>query len=136
MSDPLSVLVVEDSDADLDAIVRVLRRSHPHLTVDRLSDGDAVVAWLTNACPLPRLVLLDLTLVGRDGRDVLKDIRRQPALTKLPVVVLTSSTDPRDVDDCYAAGASGYLFKSVDFSLLQATLTAGVEYWLAEPPTP
>lgn len=135
MNDSPSVLVVEDSDADMEAIARVLRRSHPHVRVDRLADGDQVVPWLMNTGPLPRLVLLDLNLVGHDGRDVLREIRRTSVLAELPVVVLTSSTNPRDVDECYAAGATGYLFKSVDFSLLQSTLAAGIEYWLRQPLT-
>ena len=133
MSDPASVLVVEDTDADMEAIVRVLRRSHPHVRVDRLADGGEVAPWLLQAVPLPRVVLLDLNLVGKDGRDVLREIRREATLAELPVVVLTSSTNPRDVDECYAAGATGYLFKSVDFALLQSTLTAGIEYWLKQP---
>ncbi|SDT78357.1 response regulator [Actinoplanes derwentensis] len=133
MSDFPSVLVVEDSDVDMEAIVRVLRRSHPHVHVDRLADGGEAVSWLLKAARLPRVVLLDLNLVGKDGRDVLRGIRREAALAELPVVVLTSSTNPRDVEECYAAGATGYLFKSVDFALLQSTLTAGIEYWLRQP---
>jgi len=133
MNDSPSVLVVEDSDVDMEAIVRVLQRSHPSVNVVQLTDGDEVVPWLLHAAPLPRLVLLDLNLVGRDGRAVLNDIRREAVLGELPVVVLTSSTDSRDVEECYAAGATGYLFKSVDFSLLHSTLTAGIEYWLRAP---
>jgi CheY-like chemotaxis protein len=130
-----SVLIVEDSDEDMEAIKRALSRSFPEITVHRLPDGDGAIAWLTHAASdLPSLVLLDLNLLTGDGREVLAAIREQPALQELPVVVLTSSTNPRDVNECYSAGASSYLFKSVDFSLLQTTLTAGLEYWLNAPP--
>jgi CheY-like chemotaxis protein len=131
-----SVLIVEDSDEDMEAINRALSRSFPEIMVHRLPDGDGVIAWLTqHAAPeLPSLVLLDLNLLTGDGREVLAAIRQERALQELPVVVLTSSTNPRDVNECYSAGASSYLFKSVDFSLLQTTLSAGLEYWLNAPP--
>lgn len=134
MPESSSVLVVEDNVFDLEAITRILRRSHPYLRVHPLADGGEGVRWLMSAARLPRLLLLDLNLGGKDGRDVLRDIRRESALERLPVVVLTSSTNPRDVEECYAAGATGYLFKSADFSLLQSTLTAGIEYWLRNAP--
>ena len=130
-----SVLIVEDSDEDMEAIKRALSRSFPEIMVHRLPDGDGVIAWLLHAASdLPSLVLLDLNLLTGDGREVLAAIREEPALQDLPIVVLTSSTNPRDVNECYSAGASSYLFKSVDFSLLQTTLTAGLEYWLNAPP--
>jgi CheY-like chemotaxis protein len=129
------VLIVEDSDEDMEAIKRALSRSFPEIMVHRLPDGDGVIGWLTQAASdLPALVLLDLNLLTGDGREVLAAIREKPALQDLPVVVLTSSTNPRDVNECYSAGASSYLFKSVDFSLLQTTLAAGLEYWLNAPP--
>ncbi|GAA2710088.1 response regulator [Actinoplanes palleronii] len=133
MTERRSVLVVEDNEIDLEVIVRALRRWEPDLRVDALADGDEVVPWLLRAVRLPRLMLLDLGLVGRNGRAVLRDIRREPVLAELAVVVLTSSTDPRDVDECYAAGANGYLVKSIDIALLQSTLIAGVTYWMRHP---
>jgi len=125
-------LLVEDNDDDVTAITRALSQSYPALVVHRLVDGVDVVPWLAQAAALPRLVLLDLSLVEFDGYAVLAAIRADPALTELPVVVLTSSTNPSDVDRCYAAGATGYLFKSVDFALLRSTLTAALQYWLRE----
>jgi CheY-like chemotaxis protein len=119
----------------MEAIKRALSRSFPEIMVHRLPGGDGVIGWLTQAASdLPALVLLDLNLLTGDGREVLAAIREKPALQDLPVVVLTSSTNPRDVNECYSAGASSYLFKSVDFSLLQTTLAAGLEYWLNAPP--
>lgn len=115
--------------------MRAVSRSFPDIALHRLPDGDKALAWLRHAASaLPDLVLLDLNLLAGDGREVLSAIREEPALRELPVVVLTSSTNPRDVDDCYSAGASSYLFKSVDFALLQTTLAAGLEYWLNAPP--
>lgn len=128
------MLIVEDSDEDTEAIKRALSRSFPDIAVYRLPDGEQVLPWLASAADLPALVLLDLNLLAGDGRQVLSAIRERPALRELPVVILTSSTNQRDVDDCYSAGASSYLFKSVDFALLQTTLAAGLQYWLDAPP--
>ena len=130
MNEPLSLLLVEDSDLDVEAIARVITRSHPEVSMHRLSDGAQVVPWLLKAEPSPRVVLLDLNLIGTSGLEVLRAIREQQGLADLPVVVLTSSTNPRDVQQCYEAGATGYLFKSADFALLRSTLTAGLRYWL------
>jgi CheY-like chemotaxis protein len=128
------VLIVEDSAEDAETVRRALRRSHPQVELEHITDGSEVVGRLTTATlPRPRLVLLDLNLVGFGGLGVLKAVRAEPSLGELPVVVLTSSTSPNDVDRCYAAGASSYLVKSIDFQLMRATVSNAVDYWLAEP---
>jgi two-component system, response regulator len=64
--------------------------------------------------PRPGVILLDLNLPGTDGREVLSEIKGDPGLKQIPVVVLTTSKDERDVDACYRAGASSYIQKPVD----------------------
>lgn len=80
---------------------------------------------------LPALVLLDLNLPKLDGREVLQAIRAQPHTRALPVVVLTTSSEPFDIDDCYALGANSYIRKPVDFTqFVEAMKHVGL-YWLA-----
>jgi CheY-like chemotaxis protein len=125
------VVLVEDSERDVGAVRRALARSHPLLRVEHIADGALVPArLLATDRQRPGMVLLDLDLAGTDGRSVLAAIRARPELADLPVVVLTTSTSPRDVEQCYSAGANSYLFKPVNFELLQNVLSGAVEYWL------
>jgi CheY-like chemotaxis protein len=127
------VLLVEDSAEDVEAIRRALGRSHPLLRVEHVADGSRVLdRLLATDLPRPGLVLLDLNLAGTRGRSVLSGIRGRAELADLPVVVLTTSTSPRDVEQCYAAGANSYLFKPVSFELFQNVLNGAVEYWLRQ----
>lgn len=131
------IIVVEDSDADFDGLVRVLRRFRPHLLIERCRDGEEALHRISSAdaSNLPALVLLDLNLPGTDGRRVLERLRADPGLAGVPIVVLTTSSNPRDVEQCYVAGANGYLFKPVDFALFEVTIRGAVDYWLAGPDT-
>lgn len=126
------ILFVEDSPHDVEAVRRALRRTHPDVELEHLSAGGGVLTRLCDpALPRPRLVLLDLNLVGLSGLDVLRAVRAEAALADLPVVVLTSSTNPSDVDACYASGASSYLVKSINFTLMRAAIASAVDYWLS-----
>ncbi|WP_433206271.1 response regulator [Dactylosporangium sp. CS-047395] len=125
------VLFVEDSVQDVEAVRRALRRTHPAVHLEHLPSGEGVVARLTaGGLTRPRLLLLDLNLAGLSGIDVLRAVRAESSLDDLPVVVLTSSTNPRDVDACYAAGASSYLVKSVNFTLMRGAIANAVDYWI------
>ena len=97
------------------AIFEVLRREGAH------GDPSAL---------LPVLVLLDLNLPRLDGRELLAAIRTDPACPLVPLVVLTTSSNPRDVTTCYRAGASGYLVKLVDLPKFATMIRQCVEYWL------
>jgi CheY-like chemotaxis protein len=126
------ILFVEDSAHDVEAVRRALRRTHPDVELEHLPTGDGVLARLVApTLPHPRLVLLDLNLVGLSGLDVLRAVRAEPGLADLPIVVLTSSTNPSDVEACYASGASSYLVKSVNFTLMRTAIASTVDYWLS-----
>ncbi len=100
---------------------RALAQCYPDLGVRRMIDGAEVVPWLKgHARSLPRVVLLDLGLPGVHGRQVVRDIRAEAVLSELPIVVLTGSTDRAEVEACYEAGVSGYLYKSINFALFAA----------------
>lgn len=124
------VLVVEDSAEDREAIQRALTRSHPELELEFARDGDAAIARLTDAGrDRPGLLLLDLNLPGRDGYQVLADLRANADLAALKIIVFTSSTTSADIERCYALGADSYVYKPVNFHLFRTVLQGAVDYW-------
>jgi len=134
-ADRTDILVVEDSDVDFMALERTLHRFRPDLVIERALDGDVVVERFsaTSVSALPRLVMLDLNLPTTDGRKVLRHLRGLSALADVPIVVLTTSSSPLDVEQCYADGANSYLFKPVNYALFEATIRGAVDYWLTAP---
>jgi CheY-like chemotaxis protein len=77
----------------------------------------------------PGLILLDLNMPGVDGRQVLERLKASPTLRPIPVIILTTSSDTRDIEQCYALGASTFIQKPVDFDGLAAAVRAMRDYW-------
>ncbi|GAA2471998.1 response regulator [Winogradskya humida] len=124
------VLVVEDSDEDVEAIGRAIGRSHPQVRLEFLRSGAEVMPRLTAAgATLPGMVLLDLNMPGEGGLDVIKRVRAEPAVSALTLVVFTSSEDQAEADACYAAGADSYIFKPINFALFRTVLHQTLDYW-------
>ncbi|WP_305788996.1 response regulator [Symbioplanes lichenis] len=135
MSDYL-VLVVEDSDEDVEAIARAIGRSHPQVRVEFLRAGTEVLPRLTApGAELPRLVLLDLNMPGEGGLEVIRRVRAEPALAGLTLVVFTSSEDQAEADACFAAGADSYIYKPINFALFRTVLRQTLDYWGKVAPT-
>ena len=133
-----TILLFEDEPGDVLLIRRACRRADLASPLQVVGDGEAAVAYLAGQdayadrqqYPLPALVLLDLKLPRKSGLEVLAWLRAQPALKRLPVVVLTSSRERGDVDHAYELGANSYLVKPVGFdTLLEMIQTLGL-YWL------
>jgi two-component system response regulator len=125
------ILLVEDNDDDIE-LTRVALEQHSlmnQIVVAR--DGVEAIALLGDtSCPLPAVVLLDLKLPRLDGIEVLRHIRANPRTRSLPVVVLTSSKEEKDLVASYEFGANSYVRKPVDFhEFIGAAQQLGV-YWL------
>jgi CheY-like chemotaxis protein len=130
-----AILIVEDSAEDYEATVRALRRANAQVGLVRCVDGDDALDWLYARAPygdrqLPLLIMLDLNLPGTDGREVLATIKTDRQLAHIPVVILTTSSNPRDVTDCYHSGANSYIIKPVNLHLFYETIACLVRYWL------
>ena len=124
------VLVVEDTDEDVEAIGRAIGRSHPELELEFLRSGAAVLPRLRAAGErLPRLMLLDLSMPGEGGVDVIRRVRADAALDGLTIVVFTSSDNQDEADACYAAGADSYIYKPINFALFRTVLRQTLDYW-------
>jgi two-component system, response regulator len=132
-----AILLVEDNASDEELALRALRRSNVGGTVTVVRDGAAALDYLfgrgihadRDPDDLPRVVLLDLNLPKIGGLDVLRAIRGDERTRLVPVVILTSSNEDRDITGCYAAGANSYIVKAIDFILFAESVKQLGEYW-------
>jgi CheY-like chemotaxis protein len=116
------LLVIEDSNEDFEAFQRFLRQSLAFLYhTDRYTDPESA--------PRPGLILLDLNLPGTDGREVLRQIKQDDALKSVPVVIFTTSNNPKDIEACYRQGVNGYMIKPMDFKLLKRSIQTLLDFW-------
>jgi two-component system response regulator len=132
----IEVLLVEDSDEDAELTLRALKKRRLANLVHRVSDGEEALEFLFGSgryadrgTSPPRVVLLDLKLPKVGGLEVLKAIRADERTARTPVVVLTSSAEDRDLNDCYRLGVNSYIVKPVEFdAFFQAVEQLGL-YW-------
>jgi len=127
---PVMLVVVEDSDEDFDTVVEAVKRSGVTADVRRATSGEAGLAVIRElATDRPVLVLMDLNTPGTDGREALAAIKTDPALKSIPVVVFSTSANPKDVEICYAAGANAYHVKPVRYPDHLQLVIDLVSYW-------
>ena len=132
------ILLVEDSDDDADLTVRALRRNNVVNEVVRATDGVDALDYLAatgrfegrDRSDVPELILLDLKLPRLSGLEVLERLRGDDLHARVPVVVLTSSIEERDLDKAYALGANSYVQKPVDFEQFTKSVATIGMYWL------
>jgi CheY-like chemotaxis protein len=132
--------LVEDNPDDQALTLRALKRHKISNKVIVAQDGaEALHYLLENGNPLPALVLLDLKLPKVDGMEVLRRVRAEPRTRLLPIVILTTSQEERDLINSYQLGANSYIRKPVDFiQFAEAVRQLGL-YWLVlnqAPPNP
>lgn len=126
-----TILLVEDNDDDIELTRRAFARSRIANPLEVVRDGAAALQRLTSPDePLPALVLLDLNLPFLGGLQVLERLRAEERTQLLPVVVLTSSREERDLVESYRLGANSYVRKPVDFQEFQTALEQLGLYWL------
>ncbi len=131
------LLIVEDSNEDFEAFQRFMRQSSLTIPVYRCLNGDEALAYLYHtdrysdpeSAPRPGLILLDLNLPGNDGREVLRRIKQDDDLKSVPVVIFTTSNNPKDIEACYRQGVNSYIIKPMDFKLLKRSIQTLLEYW-------
>lgn len=133
-----TILLAEDDQNDVMLIKRAFSKSHVINPIACVENGEEAVAYLSGRGqyadrerhPLPFMMLLDLKLPRLSGHEVLKWLRAQPGLKRLPVVVLTSSREPSDINRAYEVGANSYLVKPVVFEEFSTLLKQLQVYWL------
>jgi chemotaxis family two-component system response regulator Rcp1 len=132
---PIEILLVEDSAADVRLTTEALRRAKVGNNLHVVRDGEEAMAYLRREPPYetatrPDLLLLDLNLPRKDGREVLAEIKRDEVLRTIPVVVLTTSAEEEDVLRAYELHANSYVTKPVDFAQFLKVVAAIEGFWL------
>jgi two-component system response regulator len=138
LPDVADILVIDDDPAEVELLLRSLEELCPRESIAVARDGEEALDYLLArgpfrhraAQPLPRFVLLEFKLPRVDGLDVLRAIRTSPRASTVPVVMLTSSADPREVEQCYHWGANSCVQKPVVFGAFRSTLQELGRYWL------
>ena len=141
-----TILVIEDGDEDFDLLQISFKAVGITNTVARARDADEAFTCLHQGAEkahsphsgLPIIIILDLNLGASDGRDVLQQIRATDALRAIPIMVLSTSNNPRDVKLCYASGANCYALKPIGLEKLENLVRQFKHFWLdtAELPNP
>ena len=131
------LLLVEDSPEDREATIRALKKAGLANPIYCCSDGDDALDYLfqrgkyedKSLSPRPSVILLDLNMPGTDGRQVLAEVKASDELKTIPVIVLTTSTDDRDITGCYMIGANSYVKKPVDLDGFMQSVQRLKDYW-------
>jgi two-component system, response regulator len=124
-----NIILVEDNPDDERLAIRALRKGNVANEIFVSRNGEEAINMILTADPLPCVVLLDLKLPKIDGLEVLRRIRAEPRTRLLPVVVLTSSSEDRDIVESYSLGANSYVRKPVEFDhFTEAVKQLGL-YW-------
>jgi len=131
----IEILLVEDSAEDAEMTLRALRKNHLANRVHWVKDGEEALAYLFNS-QAPKLVMLDLKMPKVDGIEVLRQLKAHPRTRAIPVVVMTSSNEERDVVETYRLGVNSYIVKPVGFEAFLETIAKIGLYWLLTNRTP
>jgi CheY-like chemotaxis protein len=132
---PVEILMVEDNPGDVRLTRETLKEGKIHTRLSVVSDGDEALEFLyrrgTHAkAPRPDLILLDLNLPGKSGREVLAEIKADDNLRRIPVVVLTSSQAEQDIVESYNLNANCYVTKPVDLDQFMRVVRSIEDFWL------
>ena len=132
MNDPeaVDILLVEDNPNDAELTHRALKKVGLALKLAIARDGAEALDLLRTNRPRPKVIFLDLKLPKIDGIDVLRRIRADDHLKSIPVIVLTSSQEERDISECYKLGVNSYVVKPVEFDQFYKVVGDLATYWL------
>ncbi len=133
---PIQILLVEDNPGDVELTRQALERAKVANRLHVVSDGADAVDFIFRRgrfsdVPQPDIILLDLNLPKKDGRQVLSEIKADANLAKIPVVVLTTSQAEEDIHRAYQLHANCYITKPVDFKQFLRIITTIEEFWLS-----
>lgn len=132
---PIEILLVEDSPGDVRLTMEALKEAKVANRLHVARDGVEAMAFLRRqgahaAAPRPDVILLDLNLPRKDGREVLEEVKQAPELRCIPVVVLTTSRAEEDVAQAYNLAANCYITKPVDFDQFLQVIRSIEDFWL------
>ena len=131
------LLVVEDNDEDFELLQWALKKLSISTPVYRCVDGDEALDYLYHRgayaerekSPRPAIILLDLKLTAMDGQEVLQQVKQDEELKIIPIIIWTTSSDPRDIEICFRQGASSYILKPMTLQNLLKAIELLNHYW-------
>jgi len=129
-----NVLIVDDNEADQKLLSVLFGRCPIPTRLHFATDGDAAIDFVFKrgefaGVPTPDLILLDLNLPVKSGREVLQEIRQEQHLCPIPIVMMTTSTTTKEVNQSYCAGANAFVAKPVDLETFQASINTIATFW-------
>jgi two-component system response regulator len=137
LSEQVELLLVDDCAADVKLTLHAIEYHNLPHRFRVLRDGEEALQYLlSSVAPVLKLILLDLKLPKVNGLEVLRAVKSDPVLKKIPVVVLSSSAQESDIRSSYQLGANSYIQKPVDFEDFRAAIQQVRAYWLALNKTP
>src|ERR1044071_2879510 len=134
MRAPLHVLLVEDSSNDADLFSLALRKGCVQMELSIVTDGEEATSYLRrenhyHSASVPDLILLDLNLPRKHGKEVLREVKQDAQLKTIPIVILSTSAAPNDILSCYNLGAAAYLVKPDEFMDLVKLVQKLSDFW-------
>lgn len=135
MSDSIEILLVEDNPGDIRLTEEAFKEGNLNTNLNAVTDGVKALDYLYQkgdytGAPRPDLILLDLNLPKKDGREVLEIIKQDPSLKSIPVIVLTTSSSDFDISRCYDLLANCFITKPIDFDSFMDVILSIESYWL------
>ena len=128
---PIEILLVEDNPADVRLTVEALKEARVRNRLRVARDGIEAMAMLrSDSAPRPDLILLDLNLPRKDGREVLQEIKQDETLRHIPVVILTTSQAEQDILQCYRLRANAFVTKPVEIDQFFQVVRSMEQFWL------
>ena len=132
------ILVIEDSEEDYEILQRCIRKSTIECKLQHCETGEDALEYLYNRGDFqdsqkyykPSLILLDLNLPAVDGREILETIKKDNILNTIPVVIFSTSSNPKDIQECYHKGANAYVIKPMDILLMREHINILLQHWL------
>ena len=132
-----TMLLVEDDLNDIFFVKRAMKLTQLKTPLQVVTDGDDAIAYLRGdgeyadrqVHPLPKLVVMDIRMPRKSGFEVLEWVKRQPALRRIPVVIVSSSDRPGDINRAYELGANAYMVKPVSFRAVEHLFQSITHYW-------
>ena len=137
----MQILLVEDSPGDVRLTREAFRDADPNLRLYTVGDGAEAMAFLRREgvhtdAPRPEIILLDLNMPKKDGREVLAEIKGDESLKLIPTVILTTSEAEDDVVKCFGLQANSYLLKPVELTAFEALVKSINDFWLSKSKLP
>jgi len=135
MSHAIDLLLVEDSVPDARLITEVFRAENIEVDITVMRDGEEAMSYLQSQASenarIPDLIILDLNLPNKDGREVLAEIKNDSILKSIPIIVLTTSDAEEDITHCYKLQASCYIKKPIDLNQFVRMVKSLDAFWFA-----